>query len=71
MGMGYMIPVILAEALALKALAVVALCLVLYLYWTGLREKRAVRRHRAWQAMKRREYDERLAQERNQPPSPR
>jgi len=63
------IPVLLAEALALKALAVLALCLVAYLYWTSIREKLEQRRHRRWQEQRRRDYEQKLAQEQKVPPS--
>jgi hypothetical protein len=64
-----LIPIILAEGFAVKAMAFVALCLVAYLYWTGVCEKREVRRLRQWQAEKRREAAERAAR-RNEPPRP-
>jgi hypothetical protein len=69
MGMGVIVPVFFAEGFALKVAALLALCLVVYLYWTGLREKREVRRHRRWQESKRREYDEKIAQQKQSPPS--
>ena len=67
--MGVMLPVFFAEGFALKVLALLALCLVAYLYWTGFREKREERRHRRWQETKRREYEAQLAQKKEPPPS--
>ena len=65
--MGAFIPVFLAEGFAIKALAVLALGLVAYLYWTGFKEKRAERRHRRWQEDKRREFEARLGQTKEPP----
>jgi heme exporter protein D len=65
--MGAFIPVCLADAFGIKALAVPALCLVAYLYCTGLREKRELRRERRMQEQRRRETQEKAAQQREPP----
>ena len=65
--MGAFIPVCLADGLAIKALAFLAVCLVAYLYWTSLREKRALRLQRRWQEEKRREFAAK-ANQRQEPP---
>lgn len=48
-------PVCLAEFFAIKAMALLAVGIVVYLYWTGFQEKRAQRRDRKWLENKRRE----------------
>ena len=53
--MGSLIAVLLAEGFAVKAVAFLALCLVGYLYWTGIREKLERRRERRWLEERRRE----------------
>ena len=59
--MGVIAPVCLAEFFAFKALALVAVGLVGYLYWLGIKEKRAQRRDREWLESKRREIKEKAA----------
>jgi len=49
------IPICLADFFAIKAIAVLAAGLVVYLYWSGVSEKRAQRREREWLENKRRE----------------
>lgn len=63
-----LIPICLADFFAIKALAVLVLGLVAYLYWTGLREKREQRRDRRWLETKRREIKERAARKAEQLP---
>lgn len=53
--MGQYIPVCLAEFFAIKAIAFLALGLIVYLYWSGVKEKRAQRRERKWLENKRRD----------------
>jgi hypothetical protein len=53
--MGQYIPVCLAEFFAVKAIAFLALGLIVYLYWSGVKEKRAQRRERKWLENKRRD----------------
>ena len=53
--MGQYIPVCLAEFFAVKALAFLAFVLMAYLYWSGIKEKRARRQEREWLENKRRE----------------
>ena len=53
--MGQYIPVCLAEFFAVKALAFLAVGLIVYLYWSGIKEKRAQRQEREWLESKRRE----------------
>ena len=48
-------PVCLADFFAIKAMAAVAVGVVVYLYWSGFQEKRAQRRDREWLENKRRE----------------
>lgn len=52
------IPVCLAEFFAVKALALLALALVVYLYWTVFKEKRDRRRETEWLENRRRELKE-------------
>ena len=59
--MGALIPVCLAEMFAVKAVALLVLGFVAYLYWTGIRDKRAQRRQRQWLEDKRRELKEKAA----------
>lgn len=61
MGMGYCIPVCLADFFAIKALALAALGLVVFLYWTGFKERRNQRRERRWLEDRRRELKEKTA----------
>jgi hypothetical protein len=56
--MGKYIPVCLADFLAIKGLALVALALVGCLWWSGFNEKRNRRRERAWLENRRRELRE-------------
>jgi threonine/homoserine/homoserine lactone efflux protein len=53
--MGQYIPVCLAELFAIKAIAFLVLGLIAYLYWLGVKEKRAQRREREWLENRRRE----------------
>jgi hypothetical protein len=53
--MGQYIPICLAEFFAIKALAFLAFVLMAYLYWSGVKEKRAQRQERQWLEDKRRE----------------
>ncbi len=66
-GMGLLIPVFLAEGFAIKAVAFLAVCLVVYLWWTGIREKHEQRRLRRWREQRRREVLEK-AEPKKQPP---
>jgi cbb3-type cytochrome oxidase subunit 3 len=59
--MGYRIPICLADFLAIKALALLALAVVAYLYWTSFKEKRLRRREREWLEARRRELKEKTA----------
>jgi hypothetical protein len=59
--MGAIAPVCLADFAAIKVLALLALGLVIYLYWSGFNEKRAERRDRKWLESKRRENKARAA----------
>ena len=60
--MGALIPGWFADMFVIKAFAVLALVLVAYLYWTGLRDKLERRRQRKWHEDKRRELREKAAQ---------
>ena len=53
--MGQYIPICLAEFFAIKAIAFLAVGLIVYLYWSGVQEKRAQRRERERIENKRRE----------------
>jgi hypothetical protein len=59
--MGKLIPICLADFMAIKVLALVALGLVGFLYWTGFKEKRNQRRERQWLESKRRELKAKAA----------
>ena len=59
--MGAHIPVCLAELFAIKALAFLVVSLVVYLYWSGVKEMRAQRREREWLENKRRELKAKAA----------
>src|SRR5665811_567111 len=59
--MGAIAPVCLADFAAIKVLALLALGLVAYLYWSGFSEKRAERRDRKWLESRRREFKEKAA----------
>jgi hypothetical protein len=48
-------PVCLAEFFAIKALAFLAVSMMVYLYWSGVKERRAQRQEREWLENKRRE----------------
>jgi hypothetical protein len=52
---GQYIPICLAEFLAIKGIALLAFGLVVVLYWSGVKERRAQRRERKWLENKRRE----------------
>ena len=53
--MGQYIPICLAEFFAIKAIAFLAFGLIVVLYWSGVKEKRAQRREREWLENRRRE----------------
>jgi hypothetical protein len=53
--MGKFIPICLADFLAIKGMALIALALVGYLWWSGFKEKRDRRREQAWLENRRRE----------------
>ena len=55
------VPVCLADFFAIKALALVALALVAYLFWMGFMEKLNQRRERQWLEARRRELKEKSA----------
>ena len=59
--MGTFIPVCLADFLAIKGIALIALGLVGYLWWSGFQEKRDRRREQAWLENRRRELREKAA----------
>ena len=59
--MGAIAPVCLADFAAINVLALLALGLVAYLYWSGFSEKRAERRDRKWLESRRREFKEKAA----------
>ncbi len=60
--MGAFVPVCLADMFLIKAIALVALGLVAYLYWTSLREKWGRRRQRRLSGESRRTHAEQAAQ---------
>jgi membrane protein implicated in regulation of membrane protease activity len=66
--MGQYIPVCLADFFAIKALAFLALAVVLYLYWSSFNEKLAQRRERKWLENKRRELEARPPNKPEPPP---
>jgi len=66
--MGLIIPVCLGEIFGLKVLALLAVSVVVYLYWTGIKEKRAERRQRKWLEDKRREIKAKAEKEKSAPP---
>ena len=53
--MGLYIPICLADFFAIKGIAALAFGLVVVLYWSGVKERRAQRRERKWLENKRRE----------------
>jgi hypothetical protein len=53
--MGQYVPICLADFLAIKGIAFLAFGLVIVLYWSGVKERRAQRRERKWLENKRRE----------------
>ncbi len=53
--MGHYIPICLAEFFGIKAVALLAVGVIVLLYWSGLKEKRDQRRERKWLEDKRRE----------------
>jgi hypothetical protein len=59
--MGALTPICLADYGAIKGIALVALALVAYLYWTGFKEKRLRRREQKWLEARRRELREKEA----------
>jgi hypothetical protein len=50
-----------AELFAIKALAFLVVSLIVYLYWSGVKEKRAQRREREWLENRRRELKAKAA----------
>lgn len=68
--MGALIPVCFADMFVVKAFTALALVLVAYLYWTGLRDKLERRRQRKWHENKRREHEKRAAQKVAPPGTP-
>ena len=56
--MGKFILIGLADFIAIKGMALIALLLVGYLWWSGFKEKRDQRRERAWLEKRRRELEE-------------
>jgi hypothetical protein len=56
--MGHYIPICLADFFAIKAIAFLAFGVIVLLYWSGVKEKRAQRRERKWLEDKRRELRE-------------
>jgi hypothetical protein len=56
--MGKFIPISLADFLAIKGIALFALALVSYLWWSAFKEGRDRRRERAWLKNRRRELRE-------------
>jgi len=64
------IPVCLAEFAAIKGIAVLAVGLVAYLYWSGIRDKINQRRERQWLENRRRELREKAANNAAPPRSP-
>jgi hypothetical protein len=66
--MGQSVPVCLAEFFAIKAIALVAAGLVVYLYWSGVKEKLAQRREREWLENRRRELKARPPNKSELPP---
>jgi hypothetical protein len=56
--MGKFTPICLADFLAIKGIALIALALVSYLWWSGFKEKRERRRQLAWLENRRRELRE-------------
>ena len=59
--MGKPFPICLADFMAIKALALVAVGAVAFLYWTGFKERRNQRREREWLEAKRRELKAKAA----------
>jgi hypothetical protein len=57
-GMVQFIPVCMADFLAIKGIALFALALVSYLWWSAFKEKRERRRERVWLENRRRELRE-------------
>jgi hypothetical protein len=68
--MGTLIPVYLADMFGVKAIAFLAVVLVVYLFWTGIKEKRAQRRERQWLENKRRQVKKQAARETEPPAKP-
>ena len=61
-------PVCLAEFFGIKVIALIALGIVAYLYWTGFKEKRTLRRDREWLEARRREIKAKAAKKITLPP---
>jgi membrane protein implicated in regulation of membrane protease activity len=59
--MGAIVLIGVASTFAIKGLALLALALVVYLYWLSFREKRDQRRERQWLEDRRRELKEKTA----------
>ncbi len=66
--MDALIPVFLADYGALKGLALLALGLIVYLYWLSFREKREQRRQRRWLEARRRELKDKPTVKSELPP---
>ena len=60
-------PFCLADFFAVKGIAFLACVLVVYLFWSGLRERREQRRRRQWLENKRRELKQKAAKQ-TEPP---
>jgi hypothetical protein len=67
--MGAFVLVGLANTFAIKGLALLALGIVAYLYWLGIREKREERRRRQWLENRRRELKEKATMKAEPPQS--
>jgi hypothetical protein len=66
--MGHDIPICLAAFFAIKAIALLAAGLVVYLYWLGIKEKREQRREREWLENRRRELKAKTPNKSELPP---
>jgi hypothetical protein len=59
--MGDRFPICLADFFAIKVVALLALGMVVFLYWSAFKEKRERRRERQWLENRRRELKEKMA----------
>jgi len=59
--MGEFTPICLADFAAIKGLALIALALVVWLWWSGFKERRNQRRETEWLENRRRELKEKAA----------